>query len=139
MSNEQNKALVSKLFTEGMNKKNYAIFNEIIAPGFTNHGIPGAQQGPEGFRDVIAVFHSAFPDFTVRPEHIIAEGDLVATRGTATGTHNGEFMGVPASGRPVNISYVDFWRVENGKLVENWVQMDSVGIMQQIGATPEMA
>ena len=67
---------------------------------------------------------------------MLGEGDKVVTRGTFTGTHQGEFNGIPATGKKVKVSYCDIWRVENGKCVENWVQMDMVGLMQQLGVIP---
>jgi predicted ester cyclase len=67
---------------------------------------------------------------------LTADGDLAGTRGRFTGTHKDEFMGIPASGKPIDIKYIDLWRVRGGKLAENWVQMDMAGLMQQIGVMP---
>jgi predicted ester cyclase len=76
---------------------------------------------------------NAFPDMDINLENIIAEDNLVATRGYWTATHKGQFMGIDATGKKVNVRYIDFWKVENGKCVENWVQMDFLSLMQQLG------
>jgi len=135
MSTEENKALVRRVFEEGVVQGKLDAVSEIIAPNYVNHNFPGGP-GPEGFKQVIMMFKSAFPDMGLTIEDMIAEGDRVATRGTWTGTHQGDFMGVPATGKHVTVSYSDIWRLENGKAVENWVQMDILGLMQQLGVAP---
>jgi predicted ester cyclase len=85
---------------------------------------------------VLDQFFAAFPDMHVTVEDVIEDGDRIATRGRFVGTHRGEFNGVPATGRPVDVKYIDVWRVEDGKAVENWVQMDLLGLLQQVGAVP---
>ena len=82
------------------------------------------------------MFRAAFPDLHVTLEDVFGEGDKVATRGYFTGTHQGEFNGIPATGKQVKVSYIDLWRLENGKAVDNWVQMDMIGLMQQLGVIP---
>ena len=134
MSAEQNKQVVGRLFNEAMNQRRFELLNEIIAPEFVNHGMPGAQQGPEGMRQILQGFLDAFPDMKITVEHIVAEGDMVATRGHWVGTNKGSFMGGPASGNSVRSDYVDFWKMKDGKCIENWVQMDMIGIMMQTGA-----
>lgn len=136
MSAEQNKVLVRRGFEDGINKHNLNVFDDLLAPTYVNHNMPAPGPGPEAFKQVLAMFVSAFSDFRVRVEDIIAEGDKVATRGTWSGTHKGDFMGIPATGKAVNVTYSDLWRFENGKAVENWVQMDMLGLMQQLGVAP---
>lgn len=137
MSTEENKAIVLRLFKEGMNGWNPAVFHELIATNYVNHNFPAPAPGPDGFLQVMGMFHTAFPDMHITTEDVIAEADKVATRGYFTGTHRGEFMEVPPTGKQIKISYADAFRVENGKLVENWVQMDMMGMMQQLGVIPE--
>jgi steroid delta-isomerase-like uncharacterized protein len=136
MSTERNKALVSRVFEEGMNQLNDAVFDELIDPQYVNHDFPSPAPGAEGFRQVTAMFQAAFPDFHVTLEDEIADGNKVASCGYFTGTHKGEFMGIPATGKSVKVTYIDIWAVENGKLKENWVQMDMLGLMQQLGVIP---
>ena len=112
------------------------MFDEVISADYINHDMPAPAPGPEGFKQVIGMFRAAFPDLHVTVEDVIGEGDKVATRGTMRGTHQGEFMCIPAGGNRIEVPYTDIWRVEDGKGVENWVQMDMVGLMRQTGAIP---
>jgi predicted ester cyclase len=130
-------ALVHRVFEEGVNQKNLAVFDEVLGPNYVNYSFPAPVPGPEGFKEVMGMFFQAFPDIHETTEDVIAEGDKVATRGYFRGTHSGEFMNIPATGKQVTVSYIDIWRVENGKLVENWVQMDLYGMMQQLGVVPQ--
>ncbi len=136
MSTEQNKTMIRQGFEAGLNHGNLTVFEEILAPTYVNHNMPMPEPGPAGFRAVVGAFLSAFSGFQVTLEAVIAEGDKVSTRGYFTGTHTGAFMGIPATGKPVHITYCDMWRIENGKAVENWVQMDMLGMMQQLGVIP---
>jgi steroid delta-isomerase-like uncharacterized protein len=136
MSADQNKALIHRLFEEGINKGNLGVVDEVIAPNYVNHDLPAPAPGAEGFKQIIAMFRTAFPDLHITDEDVIAEGDKVAKRGEWRGTHQGDFMGIPATGKSVAVSYSDIWRIENGQAVENWVQMDMLGLMQQLGVAP---
>jgi steroid delta-isomerase-like uncharacterized protein len=133
---EQNKALVRRGFEEGVNQRKLSTFDEIIAPNYVNYSMPTPMPGPEGLRQVISMFLAAFPDMQVTMETVIAEADKVAARGYFTGTHTGDFMNIPPTGKPIHVSYIDMWRIEDGKAVENWVQMDMMGLMQQLGVIP---
>jgi predicted ester cyclase len=139
MSTQTNKQIVASIFSEGINKNNSAVINALIHPEYENHGMPGTAPGVEGFRQVVSTFLNAFPDMSVTVQDVVAEGDMVATRGYFDGTHAGELMGIPATGRKVRGNYMDFWKIKDGQAIENWVQMDFAGIMQQIGAMAEPA
>lgn len=78
-------------------------------------------------------FLNAFPDKHTVDEIVIGEGNYAAAMGSVTATHAGEFMGADASGRTINLKYMDFWRVENGKIVENWVLLDVIDFFRQVG------
>jgi predicted ester cyclase len=136
MSTEQNKTNIRRGFEEGINQNKLHVFEELIGATYVNHSMPGPVPGPEGFRMVIGMFRAAFPDLHITLEDVLGEGDKVATRGYFTGTHQGEFNGIPATGKEVKVSYIDLWRLENGKAVDNWVQMDMIGLMQQLGVIP---
>lgn len=139
MNTAQNKALVERLFNEVMNKRNFSVLGEVLSPGFVNHSMPMPQPGPDGFRAILQGFLTGFPDMNIVLEQMIAEDDKVVTIGHWTGTSHGEFMGMPATGKKLNIKFMDLWRIENGKAVENWVQMDNMGILQQMGMMPQPA
>ena len=133
---EQNKALVRRIFEEGINQNKQGVFEELIAPSYVNHDVPAPTPGLEGFQMVIGVFLAAFPDMRVTIEEELAEGDKVITRGYFTGTHKGDFQGIPPTGKQIKVKYIDIWLVENGKLVENWVRLDELGMMQLLGVIP---
>ena len=136
MSAEQNKATVRRIFDEIVNKGNLSVADELLAADYVNHDFPAPAPGAEGFKFVTTMFRSGFPDIVVTLEDELAEGDKVVTRGVFVGTHTGDFMGIPATGRKVSIKYLDIWRLESGKAKENWVQMDLLGLMQQLGVIP---
>ena len=133
---EQNKSLVRRIFEEGINQNKPGVFDELIALSYMNHDIPAPTPGLEGFKMVIGMFLAAFPDMRVTIEEELAEGDKVITRGYFTGTHQGDFQGIPPTGKQIKVKYIDIWLVENGKLVENWVRLDELGMMQQLGVVP---
>ncbi len=130
-----NKDLVLQGF-KAMNSHDLSGFDALLGPNFMNHDMPMPAPGPEGFKQVMAMFLTAFPDMVIYVEEIVGEGDVVASRGYFTGTHRGDFMGIPATGKQVNVKYMDFWRFSGGKAAENWVRMDNVALMQQLGVMP---
>lgn len=92
--------------------------------------------GREAVRQLPAVLHSAFPDFSATINDLIAEGDKVVIYMTWSGTQQGQWMGMPPSGKPMSINVIDILRVANGKIVEHWGLTDSMAMMQQLGAMP---
>ncbi len=140
MSTQENKALIRRLFEEGLHQNKPGVIDELLAPNFVIYGgPPGTQPGPEGFRQAAAMFRTAFPDVHVTFEAEFADGDYVFHRGYITGTHQGAWQGIAPTGKQVKIQTLDIWRVANGKAVENWVQMDMLGLMQQLGVVPTPA
>jgi predicted ester cyclase len=92
--------------------------------------------GPDGFRQLVERYHSAFSGIEMRVERIVAEGDWVATNWTAHGTHRGELMGIAPTGREATVSGMQFSRAHDGKLVESHGLFDALGMLQQLGAVP---
>jgi steroid delta-isomerase-like uncharacterized protein len=138
MSVEQNKEITRRLIEEVFNRGNFAIVNEIVAPNFVEHeelppGIPNNQQA---VAEMSRMLRSAFPDFKATIKDLIAEGNKVALFMTWTGTQKGEFMGLPPSDKHMNVSVFDILRFEGGQICEHWGAMDSLGMMQQLGAIP---
>ncbi|MBM3925067.1 MAG: ester cyclase [SAR202 cluster bacterium] len=101
------------------------------------HGLPPNIPGnKEGLKMFYNSLWSAFPDFKVNADDLISEGDKVTARFTANGTHKGEFMGVPATGKKVNFPVITTFRIQKGKCVERWTVADVMGMMRQMGAIP---
>ncbi len=134
---EDNKALNRRFVEEVINQGNIEAIDELIDPGVVDHSAPeGFPTGREGAKQFAAMMRSAFPDLHLTIEDMIAEGDKVVMRSTWSGTHQGEFMGIPATGRRVTVSAIDISRVADGRMVEHWEQFDALGLMQQLGAVP---
>jgi steroid delta-isomerase-like uncharacterized protein len=131
---EENKALVARLYEE-ISKGNLDALDTALDDSVVEHEElpPGIPPGKEGVKVFFGVVLSAFPDLTMTPNFMIAEGDLVTAFTTATGTHRGEFMGIPATGKTVTINLADYMRFRNGKVVEHWGVMDMASMMQQLG------
>ena len=138
MSVEQNKALFRRLVEEVFNKGNVSTIDEFLAPNFVEREVlpPGTPSGREGVKQLTMMFRTAFPDFNVSIDDMIAEGDKIVARTTWSGTQNGEFMGIPSSGKRVSFDVIDIIRISEGKGVEHWGVMDSSALMQQLGVIP---
>jgi steroid delta-isomerase-like uncharacterized protein len=138
MSIEENKAIVSRATEEIFNKNNLAVVDELYATNFVSHGsdIPGVTPDREGYKQFVTMSRTALPDFHTTIEDMIAEGDKVVQRFTARGTHKGEFMGIPPTGKQVTITGIAIDRIAGGKIVENWVNIDMLGMMVQLGVVP---
>ncbi len=133
---EQNKALNRRIF-EAIGNQNLDALDELIAADTVDHVLPPElPPGLDGQKAFIGMFISAFPDIKMTVEDEIAEGDKVVTRWTAAGTHTGELMGIPATGKQVTMKGVDINRFSGGKNVEHWGQLDQMGLMQQLGVVP---
>ena len=133
---EQNKALNRRIF-EAIDSQNLDALDKLIAADTVDHVLPPElPPGLDGQKAFIGMFISAFPDIKMTVEDEIAEGDKVVTRWTAIGTHTGELMGIPATGKQVTIKGLDINRFSGGKNVEHWGQMDQMGLMQQLGVVP---
>ncbi len=137
MSTEQNKALVRRLIEEGFNKGNERAIDELVAPNFVTREESVRQVGLEGFKEMVATFRTAFPDARMAIGDVIAEGDKVITWAYFTGTHRGPLEGIPPTGKTVKVKDVDFFRIENGKVVESSTTFDRLGMLKQLGVISE--
>ncbi len=138
MSAEQNKAIVRR-FLEAVDTGDIAILDEFVAPNYNDHNpppYPGLAPGLEGAKQAFALSLAAFSDFHHTIHDQIAAGDKVVTRITAYGTHTGELIGIPPTGKQVTMTGIAIHRIANGKLVEHWAQIDAFGLLQQLGAIP---
>ena len=121
---KRNKATVRRLWEEVWNQNQLEVCFEIFAPDYAQHE-----------KEWVPVVRAAFPDTWITVEDMVAEADKVVTRYVFTGTHKGEFWGIPATGRPVKIQGIWIHRLENGKIVagRDWGLMDVYGMMKQLG------
>ena len=138
MSVEQNKALFRRFVEEVFNKGNVNTIDELLASDFAEREElpPGMPRDREGVKQLTRMFRTAFPDFNVSIDDMIAEGDKIVARTTWNGTQKGEFMGIPPSGKRVSFDVIDIIRISEGKGVEHWGVMDSSAMMQQLGVIP---
>ena len=131
---EENKALITRAYDEVFNAGNTDALGEILSADIVDHSaMPGSPPGLEGAKQTIGMFLTAFPDLKITVEDMIAEGDKVAVRMTMSGTHKGDFMGIPATGKRISVNGMDFHRIAGGKVVEHWDSFDQMTMMQQLG------
>ncbi len=137
MSAEANKTLVRRWFEEFCNRQNLDILDDLYAPSWGGH-FPGSGDlhGAEGHKPLGRMFHVAFPDARYTVDDIMAEDDRVLARYTMRATHQGEMLGVPPTGRQVIVTGMNQYRIADGKIVEQWAQFDTFGLMRQLGVMP---
>ncbi len=137
---EQNKAIVRRVFEELWNQGNLSVADQLFTPNYTDHdsSSPDFGHGPESERKRVALYRTAFPDLRLTIEDLIAEGDTVMARWSCHGTHKGDLNGIAPTGKQFTISGVTIARFVNGKLSEGYVNWDALGLMQQLGAVPEL-
>lgn len=135
---EQNKISEQTLIEEVWNRGNFAIVDQLVSPDFRGHSASPETdtRGTDGYRAYYQALRAAFPDMHFAIEDQIAEGDKVVTRWTARGTHQGDYAGIPATGRAGVIIGVTTDRIADGKVVECWTSLDELGLLQQLGVIP---
>lgn len=123
---------------EVMNENNVEAVEEYFADGYVEHNTvePDPIEGLDNIKEMYDDILTACPDMTVTIEEVIARDDLVAVRYVSRGTHLGEFMGIPPTENEVEIEGKDWYRFEDGKVVEGWVQINALGLLQQLEVLP---
>lgn len=134
---EANKAAVRR-FYERSHEGDLAVYDDMLSQDFVNHGGPaGDIHGPEAFKQAYVGFATGFSDFRTSVDLIVAEGDLVAVWGVATGTHDGPFMGLPPSGRALRWTGMAIYRMDTaGLITERWQEIDGLALFAQLGLLP---
>lgn len=137
MSSDQNKTIVRRAIEEPWTGS-LDIVDELIASNYVGHdpAVPEPLRGPDGVKEFISTYRAAFPDARITVESQLAEGNLVATRWTGRGTHEGELMGIQPTGKQVTVSGLTISKLEGGKIVEEFQNWDTLGMMQQLDAIP---
>ena len=138
MSDEaRNKEVTRRFSAEVGGAGNAALADELIAPALVEHTpFPSATPGLEGHKQVLATFRSAFPDLKVTVDDVIGEGDMTFLLWHGDGTHTGEMMGIPATGKKVHVTGMDILKLENGKIKERWAEISAMSLMMQLGVIP---
>ena len=133
MSADTNKHLVRRLVDEAQSQGNLAVVDELLADDFVDHTpFPGVPPTRDGVKMLFGYLRTAFPDLNVRIDEQVADSEKVVTRKTFAGTHRGEFMGAPGTGRPVAWEVIDILTFREGKIAEHRVILDRMAIQQQI-------
>jgi steroid delta-isomerase-like uncharacterized protein len=127
------RAFIDGLFTDG----DLGAVDTYLARDFINHDPPfGASADREGMRSAAAMLRAGFPDWHSELHQLVAEGDIVVERFTASGTHRAEVMGVAATGRTVSLPGINIFRLRDGQIVERWGRLDDLGMLRQLGLVP---
>ncbi len=132
---ERNKELVHRMNEEIWNKGNLEVMDELFSTDFVQHFLPVGSEtkGLVKFRESVRNHRQAFPDWAEEIKQIVAEGDLVSTHFTSTGTNTGSFLGNPPTGKQIHINEMSFYRIVDGKIVEQWLIPDLLSLNQQLG------
>ena len=134
---EENKALVRRYAEEVFGKGDVDLSDEILADGYVSHNPPPGIAPDKAGREQLAVAHAdAFDNLALTAADMIAEGDKVAIRWTWSGTQKAEYLGIPSTGKSVTMTGISIHRIDGGKIVETWDQVDMLGMMQQMGVIP---
>jgi predicted ester cyclase len=135
MSTEENARTIRRIYDELWNRRKLAVADDVIAEGATNYdtGLLPMPFGPEEMKGTIRMVTASFPDNRHEVEEVIAEADTVVLRCTLTGTHEGPFMGIPPTGRRIEVTEIHIYRLKGGKAVEHRVGRDDLGAMRQLG------
>ena len=137
MPAEEHKAVIRRYIEEAWNKGNVGIIDELMAVQYARYmGVGAPPLNREGQKQRILGFRRAFPDLRLEVEDLVAEDEKVSFRLVLRGTHQGEFLRVPPTGKTIQVGAVDVARFEGDKIVEQWGQTDLLGLLQQIGAVP---
>jgi predicted ester cyclase len=138
MTPEQNKTIARRIPEEVFNQGNLDVTDELFAPDYIEHAEfpPGFPSSLPGLKQFVALVRAAFPDFRYTIEDEIAEGDKVVARLTASGTQKGDFLGIPPTGKQATWTEIHICRMADGKLVEHWVEVDNLSMLQQLGVAP---
>ena len=138
MTTEANKATLMRYLEAVWHGGQLDAASTYITPDYQRHdlGLPMPIRGPEGVAQLVGLYRVAFPDLHLTPVVLLAEGDTVAAHWDVRGTHQGELMGLPPTGKPIAITATEIFRFVDGKIAEQWVTVDNLGMLRQLGAAP---
>ncbi|HEY3542550.1 MAG TPA: ester cyclase [Gaiellaceae bacterium] len=135
-----NEQLFQRYFDECANGGNLDLCDEIFAADYQHHDPanpdPRPVVGPQGVKAHLESLKGGFPDLVFDVEDTISDGDQIIVKWTARGTNTGDYFGMPATGKPIEISGMNTWRTRDGQAIEGWVNRDDMGLLQQLGVIP---
>jgi len=133
-----NKALIQRLYEEVWNNRRFEVINEIISPSHALQApnVGGTAVGPEAYKRQVLRLLAGYPDLRWTIEDLIAEEDKVVACWSMSGTHKGEYLGVPATNKKVSFDGITIHHVTNGKIMDSYSNWDALGMMQQLGVVP---
>jgi steroid delta-isomerase-like uncharacterized protein len=134
----ENKAIARRLYEEVLNKRRLELVDELMSPSHAMHSnhIPDSCVGPEAYKREVARFVTGFPDLRFIVEDMVAESDKVAVLWTISGTHKGEFRGISPTSKKVSIEGITIHHIADGKIMDSYISVDYLGLMQQLGVAP---
>jgi steroid delta-isomerase-like uncharacterized protein len=132
------KAIVRRLYDEVWNKRRLELVDEIISPSHALHdpNVSGSAIGPEAYKRQVTRFIMGFPDLRFTVEDMVGEKEKVAVVWTISGTHKGEFMGIPPTNKRISVDGITINHIANGKIMDSYISWDALGVFQQLGAPP---
>jgi steroid delta-isomerase-like uncharacterized protein len=138
MAHQDPTAIVRAYGEEVWNQGITDAVDRYIASDYVRHdpGLPFEVRGPQGIKQIVPMYRAAFPDIGFTAADIVADGDRVAVRWEIRGTHRGELMGIPPTGRPVDLTAIEIFRLADGRIAEQWVALDNLGLLRQLGVFP---
>jgi predicted ester cyclase len=137
MSVEENKTIARRITEEIWGKGNLALIDELFAPNYVDHNpMPGLAPNREGLKQSVTMMQAAFPDMRTQVDDLIAEENKVVSRISGHGTQKGEIMGIPPTGKEVAFTGIQICHIVDGKVVEDWSEIDFMGMMVQLGVVP---
>jgi steroid delta-isomerase-like uncharacterized protein len=133
---DDSKTIVRQLYEEVWNKRRLELVDEIISPSHALHdpNLTDSAIGPEAYKRQVTRFITAFPDLRFNVEDMFGERDKLAVAWTISGTHKGEFMGIPATDKKVSVDGITLNHIVNGKIMDSYISWDTLGLMRQLGA-----
>ena len=136
------KVIVRRLYEEAWNKRKTELMDSLVSPSHALHGpsptISGSLIGPEAYKRQVLLFTAGFPDLRFTIEDVIAENEKVVSYWTISGTHMGEFLGIPPTNKKISVDGITIHYIMNGKIMDSYVSWDMWGMMQQLGLAPAL-
>lgn len=135
MTEQEVRDIVDRFTDKAWNGGNLDVIDELFSEDYVGHDAPNPEpvRGPEGMKNFLRMYHGAFSNARIVLDDVLVDGDKVVTRWTGTGTHDGDLMGIPPTGKPVRFTGIRIFRLAGGKIVEGWANWDTFGLMKQLG------